>query len=122
MAEIRARCLTESKFLSKVPQGLIGGYLMKIVHFLSAVAVAVTLGFAPARAEVLFTGSAAGCFGAGCSSFSSSAIDAGLTYTGSTFSGTTVDGLLFVGTGADSPNVNNFGSFFLSSTGNHDYS
>jgi hypothetical protein len=96
---------------------------MKIVHFLSAAAVAMTLGFAPARAEVLFTGSAAGCFGSGCSSFGNSAVDAGLTFTGSTFSGTTVSNLLFVGTAAASPNINNFGSFFLSTAGgNHDYS
>jgi hypothetical protein len=88
----------------------------------SALAFAAALGTAPASAEVLFTGSAAGCFGSGCTNYSSTATDSGLTFNGSTFSGTTLNNVLFVGTAPASPNVNNFGSLTLSSTGNHDYS
>jgi hypothetical protein len=91
---------------------------MKIYKAFGIAAVAAVLAWVPARAEVVFQGSAAGCFGSPCTS----ATDVGLTYTGSTFSGTTVGNVLFVGTAASTPNVNNFGSFLLSTSGgNHDY-
>jgi len=94
---------------------------MKLYHAFGIAALGAILISAPARAEVLFTGSAAGCFNSGCTNYTNTAVDAGLTYTGSTFSGTTLSDVLFVGTAAATPNVNNFGSFLLASTGNHTY-
>jgi PEP-CTERM motif len=91
---------------------------MKIYKAFGLAAVAAVLALAPARAEVVFSGSAAGCFGTGCTNYANTAVNQALTYTGSTFGGTTVNGLLFVGTGAASPNVDNFGSFALAPTGN----
>jgi hypothetical protein len=85
---------------------------MKIVHLLGAAAVAITLGSAPARAEVVFTGAVTGCFGAACVPLPT-AIDQGLTYTGSTFNVTTISNSASVGSAAGTPNLNNFGSFFL---------
>jgi hypothetical protein len=95
---------------------------MEIYKAFGIAAVAAVLALAPARAEVVFGGSAAGCMGAGCTNYSGTATDVGLTYTGSTFTGTTVNNVLFVGTAASTPNVNNFGSFFLSTAGgNNNY-
>jgi hypothetical protein len=93
---------------------------MKIYKAFGIAAVAAVLAWAPARAEVVFQGSAAGCFGSGCMSFNSPATDFGLTYTGSSsFSGTTLNNVLLIGM---APNVDNFGSFSLTSAINHTYS
>jgi hypothetical protein len=86
---------------------------MKFVQLIGAAAVAATLASAPAHAEVLFTGSALGCFGASCTPVITQT-DGHLTYLGSTFSGTTIGGLLSVGSAASTTsNLDNFGSFNL---------
>jgi hypothetical protein len=74
-----------------------------------------TLGSRAARAdEVFFTGSTLGCFGAGCIPGASSTL-LGLTYTNSTFSGTSAGGFLGIGNIPGTPNVDNLGSFSLTS-------
>lgn len=83
---------------------------------LAAVALAVfTLGQSAARAdEVFIAGGTNGCFGAACTPGASASIS-GLTYSNSTFSGTTSAGFRGLG-GNPNPgaNVNNLGSFTLS--------
>jgi hypothetical protein len=91
---------------------------MKIFNVLGAAALAALIYSAPARAEVVFTGSAAGCFGSGCSPTSTAVDQSHLTYVGSTFNGTTIGGLLSVGSAPATPNVNNFGSFNLANGSN----
>jgi hypothetical protein len=87
---------------------------------LAAVALAVfTLGQSAARAdEVFISGFTNGCFGAACTPSTSASIP-GLTYSNSTFSGTTSGGFRGIG-GNPNPgaNVNNLGSFTLSSDPN----
>ncbi|MCA1632354.1 MAG: PEP-CTERM sorting domain-containing protein [Acidobacteria bacterium] len=87
---------------------------------LSIAAIAfVTLAQGEARAdEVFIAGNTAGCFGAGCST-GASATFLGLTYSNSTFSGTTANGIRGLG-GNPNPgaNVNNLGSFTLSTAPN----
>lgn len=84
-----------------------------------AVALAAVVALqTPARASVLqieVAGSTAGAFNGGA--LSSSDSFSSLTYNGSTFDGTTssFDGLLAFGATPASPNVNNLGSFTLSS-------
>lgn len=74
-----------------------------------------TLGSSAARAdEVFFTGSTLGCFGAACVPTASATL-LGLTYTNSTFSGTTAGGFLGIGNLPGTPNLDNLGSFSLSS-------
>jgi hypothetical protein len=92
---------------------------MKLFSALGAAALVVTLASAPVRAEVLFTGSAAGCFGAACAPANTANVSH-LDYLGSTFSGTTTGGLLSVGSAPGTPNLNNFGSFTLAN-GTNDY-
>jgi hypothetical protein len=78
----------------------------------------ITIGESVAKAdEVLITGSTAGCFGAACAPGASATI-LGLTYNNSTFSGTTAAGFLGLNTAASSPNVDNLGSFTLSTAPN----
>lgn len=78
----------------------------------------MTLGQSVAKAdEVLLTGSTAGCFGAACAPGASATI-LGLTYNNSTFAGTTAGGFLGLNTSASSPNVDNLGSFSLSTAPN----
>jgi hypothetical protein len=63
--------------------------------------------------EVLVSGSTAGCFGAACAP-AGSATTGGLSYLSSTFSGTTAGGFLGINTAPAVPNVDNLGSFTLS--------
>jgi hypothetical protein len=79
------------------------------------------LALAPSQAradEVFIAGFTNGCFGAGCTPGASSSF-LGLTYSNSTFSGTTANGFRALG-GNPNPgaNVNNLGSFTLSSVPN----
>lgn len=78
--------------------------------------IAVVNGVAKAD-EVFISGSTAGCFGAACVPGASSTI-LGLTYVGSTFAGTTASGFLGLNTAASMPNVDNLGSFSLSTAPN----
>jgi hypothetical protein len=87
------------------------GFSMKIMKLLAAAALAVAFTGAQAQAEVLFTGSAAGCFGACVPA--GSATDGQLSYLGSTFSDTTIGNQVSFGSSATNPNVDNFGSFTL---------
>lgn len=81
---------------------------MKLSHLILAATVAVGFASAPAKAEITFSGTTLGCFGAGCS-VGSTATNQGLTFTSGTFSGTTSNG--FLGVGNDI--VNNFGNLTL---------
>ena len=87
---------------------------------LSLLAVAfIALAQGEARAdEVFIAGFTNGCFGAGCTPGASASIP-GLTYSNSTFSGTTANGFRGLG-GNPNPgaNVNNLGSFTLSTAPN----
>jgi hypothetical protein len=83
---------------------------MKMTRLLSFAALAVTLISAPAKAEVSFAGTTAGCFGVGCSLFAATATTGGLTFTSGTFSGTTSNGILNLGSDV----VDNYGVFNLS--------
>lgn len=79
----------------------------------------LTLAQSQARAdEVFIAGSTNGCFGGGCTPGSSASIP-GLTYSDATFSGTTANGIRGLG-GNPNPgaNVNNLGSFTLSTAPN----
>ena len=87
---------------------------------LCAAAVTIfTLGQSEARAdEVFIAGFTNGCFGAGCTPGASASIS-GLTYSNSTFSGTTANGIRGLGGNANpGANVNNLGSFTLSTAPN----
>jgi len=78
----------------------------------------MTLGQSVAKAdEVFLAGSTAGCFGAACAPGASATI-LGLTYTNSTFAGTTAGGFLGLNTAPSSPNLDNLGSFSLSTAPN----
>jgi hypothetical protein len=79
----------------------------------------LALAHAEARAdEVFVAGSTAGCFGAACTP-GASATFLGLTYSNSTFSGTTANGFRGLGGNANpGANVNNLGSFTLSTAPN----
>ncbi len=72
--------------------------------------------------EVTVNGSTNGCFGAGCTPTTivgnNTASVLGLTYRNSMFSGTTSNGFLAIGNTAANPNVDNLGSFTLSSAPN----
>jgi PEP-CTERM motif len=92
--------------------------LLKPAAF-SLVAVAI-MGFAQSAAkadEVFLAGSTAGCFGGGCVPGASDTV-LGLTYNSSTFAGTTAGGFLGLNTAASAPNVDNLGSFMLTTTPN----
>ena len=85
----------------------------------SLVAVAI-IGLAQSAAkadEVFLSGSTAGCFGAACAPGATATV-LGLTYNNSTFNGTTAGGFLGLNTAASSPNLDNLGSFTLSTTPN----
>ena len=87
---------------------------------LSLLAVAfIALAQGEARAdEVFIAGFTNGCFGAACSPGASATIP-GLTYSNSTFSGTTANGFRGLGGNANpGANVNNLGSFSLSTAPN----
>jgi hypothetical protein len=87
---------------------------------LSILAIAfLALSAGEARAdEVFISGNTNGCFGAGCTP-GASATYLGLTYSNATFSGTTASGFRGLG-GNPNPgaNVNNLGSFSLSTAPN----
>ncbi|MFZ0060477.1 MAG: PEP-CTERM sorting domain-containing protein [Pyrinomonadaceae bacterium] len=86
---------------------------------ISTVAVAIMV-FAQGTAEadeVLLSGSTAGCFGAACVPGATDNT-LGLTYNNSTFSGTTAAGFLGLNTTPSSPNLNNLGSFTLTTAPN----
>jgi PEP-CTERM motif len=87
---------------------------------LSIFAVAfLALSAGEARAdEVFIAGFTNGCFGAACTPGASASIP-GLTYSNSTFSGTTANGFRGLGGNANpGANVNNLGSFTLSTAPN----
>jgi PEP-CTERM motif-containing protein len=87
---------------------------------LSLLAVAfIALAQGEARAdEVFIAGFTNGCFGAACAPGASATIP-GLTYSNSTFSGTTAGGFRGLGGNANpGANVNNLGSFSLSTAPN----
>lgn len=87
---------------------------------LAALALAVlALGQSAVRAdEVFIAGFTNGCFGAACAPGASASIP-GLTYSNSTFSGTTANGFRALGGNANpGANVNNLGSFTLSTAPN----
>jgi hypothetical protein len=68
--------------------------------------------------EVFISGFTNGCFGAGCTPGASASIP-GLTYSNSTFSGTTAGGFRGLGGNANpGANVNNLGTFTLSTAPN----
>src|SRR5215213_8879941 len=79
----------------------------------------LTLSQGEARAdEVFIAGFTNGCFGAACTPGASASIP-GLTYSNSTFSGTTANGFRGLGGNANpGANVNNLGSFSLSTAPN----
>jgi hypothetical protein len=83
-----------------------------------AVAI-IGLAQSEARAdEVFIAGFTNGCFGAGCTPGASASIP-GLSYSNSTFSGTTANGFRGLGGNANpGANVNNLGSFTLSTAPN----
>jgi hypothetical protein len=101
--------------LLRLGQGLffanLGSSFMKISSLVGA-AVFVALISAPAQAEVVFTGTVAGCFGSSCTPLIT-ATDLGLTYNGSSFNVTTVGDSVSIGAAPGTPNINNFGSFTL---------
>lgn len=69
--------------------------------------------------EVFIAGFTNGCFGAACAPGASASI-LGLTYSNSTFSGTTANGFRGIGANANpGANVNNLGSFSLSTAPNN---
>jgi hypothetical protein len=87
---------------------------------LSLLAVAfIALAQGEARAdEVFIAGFTNGCFGAACAPGASASIP-GLTYSNATFSGTTANGFRGLGGNANpGANVNNLGSFSLSTAPN----
>ena len=87
---------------------------------LSIFAIAfLALSAGEARAdEVFVAGFTNGCFGAGCTPGASASIP-GLTYSNATFSGTTANGFRGLGGNANpGANVNNLGSFTLSTAPN----
>jgi PEP-CTERM motif len=91
--------------------------LRLVILSLAAIAV-VGLGQSVAKAdEVLITGSTAGCFGGGCVPGATDTV-LGLTYNSSTFNGTTAAGFLGLNTAPSAPNVDNLGSFTLTTTPN----
>ena len=65
-----------------------------------------------ASAQVVFTGSTSGCFGAACVPGATATLN-GLTYTDSTFDVTSAGGFASIGGAPATPNVNNLGSFSL---------
>lgn len=81
---------------------------MKLSYLAGALAIALGLASAPARAEITFAGTTLGCFGTGCT-LAASATTQGLTFTSGSFSGTTSNG--FLGLGNDI--VNNLGNLVL---------
>ena len=91
--------------------------LRPVILSLAAIAV-VGFGHSVAKAdEVLITGSTAGCFGAACAPGAIGTV-LGLTYNNSTFNGTTAAGFLGLNTTASTPNVDNLGSFTLTTAPN----
>jgi hypothetical protein len=86
-----------------------------------AVAALLVMGFSATTSradEVFIAGFTNGCFGAGCTPGASATVP-GLTYSNSTFSGTTANGFRALGGNANpGANVNNLGSFTLSTAPN----
>jgi hypothetical protein len=86
-----------------------------------AVAALLVMGFSATTSradEVFIAGFTNGCFGVGCTPGTSATV-AGLTYSNSTFSGTTANGFRALGGNANpGANVNNLGSFSLSTAPN----
>ena len=92
--------------------------MRKTLIALAAFAVIALAGSEAKADEVFIAGSTAGCFGAACVPGASASIP-GLTYSNATFSGTTANGFRGLG-GNPNPgaNVNNLGSFTLSTAPN----
>jgi hypothetical protein len=85
----------------------------------AAVAMALSSPAIAAADEVFISGSTAGCFGTGCVP-GANATFLGLTYSNSTFAGTTAAGFRGVGNSPNpGSNVNNLGSFTLSTAPNN---
>jgi PEP-CTERM motif-containing protein len=89
--------------------------IFKPIALSIAAIVVMGLGQGAVRAdEVFFSGSTLGCFGAACTPVATQTL-LGLTYTNSTFSGTTAGGFLGIGNTPGTPNMDNLGSFTLTS-------
>ena len=92
----------------------------KSVIKVGLVVTAATMGFlaGAAQAATTFTGFSNGCFGLACVPPSTASLQTatlgGLTYTNSTFNVTDAGGFAAIGNVANSPNVDNLGSFTLS--------
>ena len=121
--ELRQTLMVFTSFQSRVHGGK-----QNMRHFATmlkplALSVALLAIFAAtsseARAdEVFISGNTDGCFGAGCTPGASATL-LGLTYSNSTFSGTTASGFRGLGGNANpGANVNNLGSFTLSTAPN----
>jgi PEP-CTERM motif len=92
---------------------LISSLRLVAIGLFAVTAMALAQGTAKAD-EVFLTGFTNGCFGAACAP-GASATTGGLTYSNSTFSGTTAAGFLGLNTSPNpGSNVNNLGSFTLS--------
>jgi hypothetical protein len=90
-------------------------------NLMLAVAAFLVMGFSATTSradEVFIAGFTNGCFGAGCTPGASATVP-GLSYSNSTFSGTTANGFRALGGNANpGANVNNLGSFSLSTAPN----
>jgi hypothetical protein len=90
----------------------------------ACVAVAISLALAGPASAVEFIGFTNGCFGNGCvptadSSASTIVLDTtGLSYTNSTFDVNSSSGVASIGSSPGLPNVNNLGSFSITSASN----
>jgi len=91
-----------------------------------ALAAGAVLGIASGAANAVdttFVGSTKGCFGVACAPGASATL-VGLTYADSTFNVTSAGGFASIGNGPGTPNLDNLGSFTLTTapftyTGNH---
>ena len=76
-------------------------------RMMAALAAATVMFAAPAAAQVTFTGTSAGCFGAACAPILGASVNGGLTYTGSSFNQTT-DNTGFLALGGTSDGLGTF--------------
>lgn len=84
-------------------------------RMMAALAAATVMFAAPAAAQVTFTGTSAGCFGAACAPILGASVNGGLTYTGSSFNQTT-DNTGFLALGGSSDGLGTFTLSGLSDT------
>lgn len=84
-------------------------------RMMAALAAATVMFAAPAAAQVTFTGTSAGCFGAACAPILGASVNGGLTFTGSSFNQTT-DNTGFLALGGSSDGLGTFTLSGLSDT------